>query len=79
LSVKYAWILAGIGMLIPGRAAAQGGAAYGIGKGDRTATLSGSGINSKDFDDGAYGLLGSADPLDDLFLRVRQDVNRAQQ
>ena len=51
----------GNGVLIPGLAVAQDGAAYGFGKGDRTATLSGSGINSKDFDDGAYGLSGSID------------------
>ena len=75
--MKYAWILAGIGMLIPGLAAAQDGVAYGFGKGDRTATLSGSGINSKDFDDGAYGLSGSIDwfLLDNLGVGVRQDVN----
>ena len=76
--MKYAAILAGFALLLPGVAAAQDGTtAYGFSDGDRTATLSGSGINSKDFDDGAYGLSGSIDwfIIDNLAIGVRQDVN----
>jgi hypothetical protein len=76
--MKYVAILAGAALLLPGVAAAQDAAtAYGFAKGDRTATLSGSGINTDDFDDGAYGISGSIDWfwLDNLAIGVRQDVN----
>jgi hypothetical protein len=78
--MKYTMIIAGVALLLPGVAAAQdAGSAFGFGAGDRTATLSGSGINSKDFDDGVYGLAGSIDwfVIDNLALGVRQDVNWA--
>src|SRR5688572_28361878 len=77
-SMKYAMIVAGAALLLPGVAAAQdAGTAYGFGPGDRTATLSGSGINSKDLDDGNFGLAGSIDwfVLDNLAVGIRQDVN----
>jgi hypothetical protein len=76
--MKYVAIVAGIALLLPGVAAAQdAGTEYGFGPGDRTATISGSGINTDDFDSGAYGLSGSIDWFwfDNLGIGIRQDVN----
>ncbi|MDF2765088.1 MAG: hypothetical protein K0S81_2082 [Rhodospirillales bacterium] len=78
--MKYAVIFAGAVLLLPGVAAAQeAGTDYGFAPGDRTATLSGSGINSKDFDDGNFGVAGSIDwfVIDNLAVGVRQDLNWA--
>lgn len=79
--MKYPMIIAGVALLLPGVAAAQdAGTAYGFGAGDRAATISGSGINSKDFDNGALGVSGSIDwfVIDNLAVGVRQDVNWVQ-
>ena len=71
-------LIAGAVLLAPSVALAQD-ATRGFSMGESTFTLSGSGINSDDFEDGAFGLSASYSYflLNNVELGVRQDVTWA--